>query len=590
MNENYIKMISNDLKTGFYPECIITDDMKQYFLEEQKRIQAHLEGTTPTYIDDAYKGETKEQKEYRNSVYRSETKALLLAAIENINKVLESDDFAIHKNQTVDKVLDNTILFNTKIGKGIVKAIFSTIYPRRVKDPNGLVSIKPITKGDEKVKELECLKIEVHSSQNIIYQAHDLIIIKDENIENMFRVYTLNGYYVYELQSDKVEQRFDFIHNRNDIGCYSLGGIYEIKDFKSDNNSIISNNITLKAILTSDFSYAIDGLDKLAQLDSQSSIIELLHMYPKLITYALSCTSCNSKGTIKDGKTTTSCKTCSGTGYIRLGAQNSIEIPHKIDEELKPINPKDVMAYATPELGSANFIEEKKKLKKEDVKKELMIIDTADESQSGTAKMIDLKGQHTKIKIIADSLQILFDNILRALVNFYFPTVRVTSYKEYQEAINSISISMPTSIDLSSLQDKIDAYYANIDKKSTFQRFTELLGILQKKQVPKDEVLIERIAYLYTNGYNLYTVTELNALLLNQEDMYKATTIYGVLANLIETLNKENKSAEMYEYTIDKWKELIDKEYQPLIKKIADLPKTTEEVLYGEQAEDTASS
>lgn len=529
-------------------------------------IKPHLYGTMPKIVMQTYSHEQQSQSEYRKKVYRSKSHALVMQSIQDVHKIAQSDDFVIQFNETVAAILERTFFSGVAVGADMVKKAFSTIYKDRVLDPNGYIGIVPHAyQNDDPTK--KWYELEMYPSENVIARSRDVVIIAIS--QNLFRVYTRTAIFLMRANGDI--EGAPFVHNSENLGCYLLGGVpmdievnaataRQYGDIYNDNSfaaiGIASNEVTqVVEVQMSDYSYAVDELDRLENRNSQNEVVTTLHVHPRMVARDLGCDECDGIGKVqaKDAATGEplnavidgaedgmyapvmhTCHKCNGRGVLNIGTQDVITVPMPAGDftqggqnaSLADLG-NSILAYISPDVTSAEFLYKQLNECVQNAKEMLRLQRFEDFSESGAAKRIDQEAAQPRLRAIAEGLQTLIRNILQGLVGFEFVATLQSGNRD--AALASIAVGLPAFFDLTTVAESKAQYFENIDKKPLFERYLEQKNIIKKQYQSATQSAIFEFAYNYTNGANLLLQSELvdmNALgVLSTEEVYIAKFI-----------------------------------------------------------------
>lgn len=580
MNETHIKQIINERGLILANTKPISQDIKNILCERKQRMTEHMKGLEPSYVKEVHYLETKAQQEYRNKVYRSITQGMLLKAMNNVYRILESKEFSVSYDETIQEALSKTFCFGDNVQEiGISQLVFNVLFPLRVKDPSAVLCVVPILDSN---KQLLRLELEVYPCENVILYENELVILNAGN--NTYKVYTKNFYGTYEItENDTVALKdYGYPHKNNNIGCCRLGGVSTYDEFEIGKSLVNDSVKKIYKLLDSDYAYALPTMDMLAQASSQSVIVISGQVYPKWAQYEIECSECEGKGhneLYEEGALTAtkhSCNKCDGRGTLKMGAQDIFVIPYREGNFLDNGNatpdrilPNQIGAYLTPEIASADFLYKVMQDLKTELKNILQInYNENANDQSGYAKELDMTSQHTEVKKISTGLKGLIESTLKMILAFYIQEFERKTSKQsiYNAAYESIIVSMPLRIDLATLSDKEKEYFDNIEKKTLQERKNAWLSILKKRDEPEINIRAFEISCLYTNCYCLYQVNELRQLtIIDNELQLKATAIFGVVDEIIQDIDNVAFAANM---SNEDWINRIDEKFKPLLEKL----------------------
>lgn len=564
-------------------------------------IRPHLDGVMPILTQQAYANESPSQKEFRKQMYRSESSYLLAQSIQDIYKIVQSDDFLVSFNDQIADILSRTYLGMKRLGKDMVKSIFSVLYLDRVRDPNGYLGIVPYNYNNGALG-AKSYELQMYPSENIIFRSRECMVFAVK--QNEFRVYTLNTTFAMNAEGTILGEPHN--HNSGDLGVYILGGVpqhIEIDKTRATALNVgvgeLQNGITeLCEVQFSDYSYATNKLDKLENRNSQNEVVTVLHCAPKIVARDITCSTCNGRGeldsldqngnvlnrVIEDGNggqlyipQTHTCNTCKGKKIIDIGTQGVITVPMPTAADATEGTQtsiadlaKGIIAYVTPDITSADFLYKQLKEEQADAKEMLRLQRFEDFGESGAAKRIDQEAGQPRLRAIAEGLQTLIENVLRGLVNFEYVAGLFVGRKD--EAIKSITVSIPSFFDLLTVSESKENYNLNLLQKPVFERYSEQLNILKKQY---NSPVIERlfkIAYAYTKGANMLTLDELTTNkamgILTDADVYTAQFISAIIQTDILTPAAESlRPIDVMQTTQAQFFALIDKALAPIIAK-----------------------
>lgn len=518
-----------------------TNTEKALWAMVKDSIMPHLYAITPDVIEDAYGSESEGQREYRDRIYRSMSNELLLQSILDIRKIAQSDDFVVSYNETVAQILERTYMDKTPIGKNIIKKFTGALYQNRVLDPNGYFGIVPQNYQNSSVGEKRYV-ITTYPSENIVARSSTVIAFAVG--PNLYRVYTTKA--VFDINGAGEVVGVPFKHSSGDLGCYQLGGVpTDIQVTRLLGNNIGLDNVNLSgptAVVTiqkSDYSYAVNRLDRLENRNSQNEVITGLHVSPKMVSRDLGCDECEGTGKVAvkdvngnelmkritrkdtDGNDmyyevvdTHTCHKCSGKGVISIGTQDVITVPPETktlggaggENNLTDLA-KNVIAYVTPEITSAEFLYKQLNDCEQGAKEILRLQRFEDFSESGAAKRIDQEAGQPRLRAIAEGIQDGIRDLLRGLCRFeYIDGIRQPLR---DTAIESITVGLPSFFDLTTVAESKALYFQNIADKPISERYLEYRNIVKKQYQSPLESAIFEAAYYITNGSNLLLQSEL---------------------------------------------------------------------------------
>ena len=521
----------------------------------KEAIKPHLDGAMPLLVEDAFDAEKSSQKANRRKLYRSESGYLLAQSIQDVYKIVQSDDFLIDYDKELDDICARTFFGGIRIDKNIVKKMFSTIYLDRVRDANAYIGIVPYNyeQVGEGKKQYE---LKLYPSENIVLKSRDCMVFAVGH--NRYRVYTLNATFIADGTGALIGSAFT--HNNKDLGCYILGGApRNVEINTASNNPTNYGSVTdVVEVQFSDYSFATDKMDKLETRNSQNEVVTVLHTHPRMVARDLDCNECDGIGTIeaKDSNGVAlnqiinagtdseypvplrhTCPTCKGKKVIELGTQDIINVPmptYADSTEAAAQNitdlAKSIIAYVSPDITSATFLYEQLKDNVNEVKEMLHLQDVEKFNESGAAKRIDQEAGQPRLRAVAEGMQTLICNILKGLVHFEFTVGAFESRKA--NALAAIRVSIPTFFDLLTVSQSKDNYFLNLPQKPISERYTERLNIIKKQYNDPREIAIFKIASAYTKGANLLLLEELTTNLsigvLTELDVYLAQFIVTI--------------------------------------------------------------
>jgi len=531
-------------------------------------IRPHLDGVMPILTQQAFANESPSQKEFRRQMYRSESSYLLAQSIQDIYKIVQSDDFLVSFNDEIGDILGRTYLGMRRLGKDMVKSVFSLIYLDRVRDPNGYLGIVPYNYNNDAMG-AKSYELQMYPSENIVMRSRDCMVFAIK--ANEFRVYTLNSTFV--MNADGAILGEPFKHNSGDLGVYILGGVpqhIEIDEQRA--NALINSRapfqngiVEVCEVQFSDYSYATNKLDKLENRNSQNEVVTILHCAPKMVARDITCTTCNGRGeldsldqngqvlnrVIDDGlggtffiPQTHTCNTCKGKKIIDIGTQDVITVPMPMVADPNELQQpaiadlaKGIIAYVTPDIASADFLYKQLKEEQADAKEMLRLQRFENFGESGAAKRIDQEAGQPRLRAIAEGLQTLIENVLRGLAAFEYVAGLFVGRKG--DAIKSIVVAIPSFFDLLSVSESKENYNLNLAQKPVFERYSEQLNILKKQYNSPTVEKLFKIAYAYTKGANMLTLDELTTNkamgILTDADVYTAQFISAIIQTDILT-------------------------------------------------------
>lgn len=537
-------------------------------------------GDMPACVIQAFDTESDRQKKYRQTVYSSRSQALLDKAIDDVQKIIQSDDFVVYMGENVAAYLEGV-----RIGKEVLHTetiqsqIMNAFYRLRVVDANGFIGywFEGVYGG------LRRLCLEYYPSENILYQNHEAVIVAMGNGE--YRIYTRGLLALYQEATNTITPILEYVGL--DLLCYVLGGRTAFAQETGENlnyahtttkgRTLTAGDTKPVAFFQSDFGFAVSQLNRLEILNSQNDIVNYQHAHPRIVGTQIDCPACEGKGEIhardnngewlystemRNGQAIEtpvlhSCKSCNGKGTLPIGVQDYIEVPPMrgaMGENMGGLQSlKDtVIAYVTPDTASAKHLSEQLGEALSECKEMLNLQRFEDFSESGAAKRIDQEAGQPRLRAIAQGVATLIENIIKGaiLANTTNGFARDTP-ANIQANLDSVRVTIPTYFDMRSLSEASAAYFENLDSKSTDTRYWEQLTLLKKRNADANEIAAFKIAYQYTHGANLLTQSELLELVgagvLSETELWVARSIGAILDEIAK--DYFNKNGEMLNYS-----------------------------------------
>jgi len=601
---NNIKAVSEALDFALSPYGVAvdytdayapTDNERRRWLSVKESIQPHLFGQMPSRITRAFLNEQKNQRQYREEVYCSRSSALLGQAIDNVYKIVQSDDFVISYDAALGDVLQNVVLGDSRLGgTAIQRQVLDVIYKARVLDPNGYFGL--VYRGDaaRMAENAIGFKVEIYPSENIVIKGERLMVFAtsfdDFGIARVWRAYTPFCIVDFDYQGAIVGE--PYFHRNAGLSCHILGGKTAIDEEvggvigTAQNQRLRAQGSTrIVKYQQSDFSFATAQLDQLEIISSECDVCMYLHAHPIKLMVEINCQTCSGAGEIQDldsegypmykevmrnGRAidepvTHKCGTCNGKGTLSTGSQDVITIPNtspmNISDAPRTLNSlKDTyVAYITPDIASANFLKEAQASAMNECKEMLNLHRLEDFSQSGVSKSIDREAGFTRLRAIAEGVGNTIESLLKMVNNTSVPQMVTTPTLEnrLQSIEQSINVAIPSYFDMRTTGEALASYFEQLPQKDNSQRYNEYLNILKKRNASAEEIAAFDVAYDYTNGLNLSTNPELldlmGAGIISEAEFFAAKNIDAILKRIkrttIQRTGKALELAAIFDYT-----------------------------------------
>jgi hypothetical protein len=548
-----------------------------YWAEVVKDMRPSYYGEMPPAIVEAFPNETPHQHKYRLDIFRSATKELLWQAISDVKRLVMSDKFAIESGAGLKPLIHSNFYGITR-RVDFEKYIFNTVYPRRVLDPNALLASIPIS-NPANLSEPVAVDLRIFSSSDILYFSRFLIIVFDRYKTDrandgvcIYRAFTpTHQIEIVKTQDSRTEQSWfidpmqTYVHNSNDLGVTVLGG-REITVFDA----------SLKLDITyyeGDFSCAVPAMDTLDRTNNQLQAATLRTVFPHMVTQGIKCeaTGCNG-GMVtirdKDGEIVYKnidspnpepiekpCKKCGGKGTVSLSVLDNITItpPNNdiFDEDGKlkiSGNLADkIIGFAAPDISSIKELREQKAEAKADATEALNLVKPSKFAESGVSKEKDREGKSTALQDISDGMAMMAKGTLVSMAS-----LRFINTMERDDEIKAIRIIQPEDFEIKPVEELSKEFFDNLMSKPIALRQMQYNQLLLKRFKNNPEmVLLNNIAFAYTNGLHLETQKELadkvSAGFITREEAVKALKISPVLKKLVRMGNIDVELFSMVE-------------------------------------------
>ncbi len=526
-------------------------------------MRPHYYGEMPPAIFDAFPNETPQQHIYRLKIHESTTKELLWQAMSDVKRLVMSDKFAIESGAGLKPLIDSAI-FGQSQKMSFEAFIFNTVYPRRVLDPNAILATIPITDPNDQSKPVG-IDLRMFASGDILHFSKQVVIVFDRHKTSeapkgveVFRVFTLSHQIeVISTETDgkivfSIDPTATYPHLSNDLGVTVLGG-REITIFDID----LKIDITY---YTSDFGCAVSQMNILERTDNQLHAITLRVIYPHMVTQGIKCEAdgCSS-GFVqvrnKDGELKfkyadspnpepleEACGRCGGKGTISLSVLDNITITppnndiYNTDGTLKDVSGNiadKIIGFASPDVSSVKILMEQKEASKIGVTEALNLVKPSKFAESGVAKEKDREGKSTALQDISDSMAILALNTLTSIAS-----LRFLNTTERKEEIEAIRIIQPEDFEIKPVEELASEFFDNLLNKPLALRWMQYNQLLLKRFKNNPEMIVlNNIAFAYTNGLHLETQTELankvSAGFITRDEAIKALKITPVTMKLV---------------------------------------------------------
>jgi hypothetical protein len=302
--ENYDK--SKDIKEhmcfhveGYFIDTTTKNDIENVYFQR--------------LIDERRPSESDIIKTYRRISYLPQSKKLCEKAINNLSKIVKSQDWTIDYSKSVvpkkmpdDETLQKYCEENYPEFQSLENWLVSYGMTEMIKDPNAVVIIMPENEYKDKSEFYKPIA-EIISCENVIDFVKNKFVVYFDDINNKNKLTIITDYGVYDAVRDKeniyITERLN--HKLGFLPAFKTGGII----------------LKLKKLFTlydSFFSGMLPDLDSLVQTASDLTAEKVQHVFSTMWYYSgQECTKCNGNGkVVKAGKQVV-CPACDGQGVLR---------------------------------------------------------------------------------------------------------------------------------------------------------------------------------------------------------------------------------------------------------------------------------
>jgi hypothetical protein len=435
-------------------------------------MKPHFEGTMPEMIKQAFPNETAAQLAFRERVFRSESMPRLQQAIEDVRKMVLAGRFEIDADAEYKAYLE-TADFG---GFLFEEYLFTTAYPARVLDPNGLLAVIPLVEqqvGNSPVP----IELRIIDSADIAVFRDDIIICLDtqavqytNNVivgqNDKYLVFADQFFCRFNASSNEAYAVFNKPQDGQFIGAYTLGGAaYQYR------GRFTNRQYT---VFRSDFYKAVPGMDELELLKTQLGAATVTSCFPHRIERDLDCAVCDGTGEVLELDPITGqvcvvetcgldhmqreikyvqevkkpCGTCKGKGTLAIGALDSLTVPSPkqgaFDAAVQTIPLSDYIHYVTPDVATIQELRAQFEAQKGNVDEVLNLVRPSRHAESGVSKEKDREGKETALAAISKGIGNLAQNALEAIIRYR--SGQATNLAS--AAIAALNVVVPESFDI----------------------------------------------------------------------------------------------------------------------------------------------
>lgn len=516
-------------------------------------IAPHVDGTIPAAIQKAFPNEGEEEMDYRISTFQSPTKGLLTKAIADTNRVVMSPQFVMQYGELLNRwMVENPHAFDgVDTHLTLHEYLTIVVYPARVKDPNAWLVVLPtnvaklvydeaqnlwVSDKSERKKAVG-VKTMIYAYDAVVYMDSDIMIFAEPQIPEyttqgfvsglalpvFYRVVTKNSSFLYNPAGKDVGDKFGEFYkpeqDRNYMPCTRLGGKIATAKLGAGYSYV---PITI-SYFESDFSYAQQAMDDLCEITSQRKTITNKTTYPTRIRRAIPCRAqgCeNGKVSILDPETRApiindlgyivqhNCKTCEGTGLLKIGTQTEIVIPQNsgLSDGEKAPTIDDYVKIVSPDTSAVKEVREQVNEQTENLRGLLTIIQQKTVGQSADSKEADEQDKYALLYQVAGGMARIADCILRSTCYYVVPP------NKWEEELNQIHVITPRSFKIHSIEMLRALRDANRELKDLHTRALESLMLLEAETSDPIQVRVRELWQAYTHELCEALPVELDAL------------------------------------------------------------------------------
>lgn len=523
-----------------------------YWHEVYAGIRPHIEGDLPRAIRDAFPNESDEEFAYRIRTFQSPTKAPLTKAIADTNRVVMSPQFTMQYGENLNRWLtENPHAFDgIDTHLNLHEYLSTVVYPARVKDPNSWLVVLPsnvaklvydertglwVSDAKDRLAPIG-VKVMIYTYDAVVWADKDMMIFAEPQIPEFvgangilgtvlpvfYRVVTPNSSFLYNPAGTDVGNKFSEFYMpekpRNYMPCTRLGGKLATSKLREQYTFV---PITI-SYYESDFTYAVSAMDDLCVVQSQLKTITNKTTYPTRIRRAIPCRAqgCeNGKVSALDPTTKApiindlgyivqhDCKTCNGTGYLKIGTQTEIVIPQisGIGEGEKVPTIDDYVKIVSPDTTAVKEVREQVKEQYENLRGLLTIVQQKVVGQSAESKEADEQDKYALLYQVANGMARIADCILRSTCYYVVPP------QQWENEISQIHVITPRSFKIHSIEMLRALRDTNRELKDLHTRALESLMLLEAETNDPMQVRVRELWQAYTNELCEALPTELDA-------------------------------------------------------------------------------
>ncbi len=375
------------------------------YQEKHARLDMFFNGseTLADYLEKIQNFENVEQKNLRDKLARS-TKDTLKKVLNPFSKVFTasggSEVYNI-KPEANKKAFADLVGF---LPEGISLRKWMEVYwsEAYITDPNGIILIEAEDGDNPRSYPTYKNITAIHDYQTKWKKVEYVVLmygkfkIGNEEV-NVYRVFDDEKDALYYLKGDDLKEFIMDEDQTTSVINHNKGFVPAV---------IVSDLVEKKTKGKKSFIDSIDELlDEFLRDSSVLSIYKFFHLYPKYWQYVTKCNKCKGDGTIIKNNETTTCTSCSGTGYnLKKDVSDGVYLP--IPEGEQPKIAPDIAGFVAPPIDAwQKMVEELERLQKE---MEFAIWGSyteADKSETATGRFIDAQPVMDALRSVSESAE-----------------------------------------------------------------------------------------------------------------------------------------------------------------------------------------
>lgn len=381
-------------------------------VEQSVALSYHFNNDPLPILEKFFPNETKEIKKHRALITEKVTKPVVESAVDRVSRIFyDAGDSVVFQNELMYPKASQAIEEN----KTIRELVLTDGYFHRVLHPNSYIVWLP--DAFENTEEARFFMY-LAQTQDVCFESKELLVFSGE--KNL--LLTKNLIASWELD-DKQNVIWTLVmqHDMNQIPAVKCGG--RSASFRKDGR--------LVRYFESDLYFALPLLNRAMVAESQFISSNLTVGFPVAIVKAISCPKCLGSKKVIDQKTNlaSDCKSCLNDEGIPIGKIVAVSPLQGfvMDMDSKFGNPdsgsQDPIRFVSPDTSILDYMEKIRSTTYKEVKDLLMVTNTADINNSGTAKELDNENRYVQLSPIKDYVfRTVLERSYEIAQGYWFPS------------------------------------------------------------------------------------------------------------------------------------------------------------------------